>query len=89
MTVVKIIYAEDAVDDIEYWKRHAPQKYNKIRSLIKNIQQTPFSGLGKPEPLQYLYAGLWSRRIDKEHRLVYGIENKVIKIYQCRFHYSK
>ncbi|MCA2653857.1 Txe/YoeB family addiction module toxin [Microcystis sp. M061S2] len=43
----------------------------KIVSLIKDVQREPFSGLGKPEALKHELSGLWSRRITKEHRLVY------------------
>lgn len=61
----------------------------KINELIKDIQRTPFKGKGKPEPLKYDLAGFWSRRIDREHRLVYRYENKEVLIYSCRYHYDK
>jgi toxin YoeB len=61
----------------------------KINDLIKDIQRTPYAGLGKPEPLKYDLAGFWSRRIDREHRLVYQVIDKEILIYSCRYHYDK
>ena len=60
----------------------------KINELIKDIQRTPFEGRGKPEPLKYDLAGFWSRRINREHRLVYQVVNNTILIYSCRFHYD-
>ena len=56
---------------------------------MKDIQRTPFEGKGKPEPLKYDLAGYWSRRIDREHRLVYQVSGNDILIYSCRYHYDK
>jgi toxin YoeB len=61
----------------------------KINDLIKDIKRTPFTGKGKPEPLKYDLAGLWSRRIDREHRLVYKVQNNDLFIYACKYHYDK
>ena len=60
----------------------------KINELIKAIKTNPFDGIGKPEPLKYDFAGFWSRRIDREHRLVYQIQDKNLLIYSCRYHYD-
>jgi toxin YoeB len=57
--------------------------------LIKEIQRNPFEGKGKPEPLKYDLAGYWSRRIDREHRLVYQADDNEVRIYACRYHYDK
>ena len=59
----------------------------RINMLIKDIKRNPFEGIGDPEPLKYNWSGFWSRRITKEHRLVYAVENDSILIAQCRFHY--
>ena len=59
----------------------------RINNLIKDIKRNPYSGLGDPEPLKYNWSGFWSRRITKEHRLVYTAEKDTILIAQCRFHY--
>jgi len=61
----------------------------KINELIKDIQRNPHSGIGKPEPLKYDLAGLWSRRIDREHRLVYAVSNNELLIYSCKYHYDR
>jgi len=60
----------------------------KITDLIEDIIQHPYEGLGKPEALKYELAGKWSRRIDKENRLVYAIDGEKLKIYSLRGHYE-
>jgi toxin YoeB len=57
-------------------------------SLIKDIQREPFSGIGKPEPLKYELQGYWSRRITDEHRLVYKVEENLLIIISCKYHYD-
>jgi toxin YoeB len=69
-------------------KKKTKKILRKINELIKVIQRTPFEGNGKPEPLKYDLAGLWSRRIDREQRLVYKVESNKLFIYSCRFHYD-
>lgn len=64
-----------------------PKATQKINDLIKDIKRHPFTGIGKPEPLRYSDLNAWSRRIDREHRLVYVIKDDVIIIQQARFHY--
>jgi toxin YoeB len=61
--------------------------YNRLKDIIRNIAISPYEGVGKPEPLKYSLSGKWSRRLTKEHRLVYELKDKEIIIYQCRFHY--
>jgi toxin YoeB len=84
---MKIIFSPDALEEYGYFKRHIPQIAGKIRQLIEDIMQTPHSGLGKPEPLKYGLAGYWSRRINREHRLVYKVEDDTIYVASCRYHY--
>jgi toxin YoeB len=60
---------------------------NRINNLIKDIKRSPFNGLGDPEPLKHNWSGYWSRRIDREHRLIYMVENEQLFIAQCRYHY--
>ncbi len=65
-----------------------PEILRKINELIKDIQRTPFKGKGKPEPSKYDLAGFWSRRIDREHRLVYKVKGNEILIFRYEFHYD-
>jgi toxin YoeB len=74
-------------DDYLYWQQTDRAMLRKINQLIRDIQREPFTGLGKPEPLQYGFSGAWSRRITDEHRLVYAIAEDTVDILQCRFHY--
>ena len=54
-----------------------------------NEEENEYIGIGKPEPLKYGFSGYWSRRIDKYNRIVYKIENNILKIAQCGLHYNK
>jgi toxin YoeB len=84
----RIQLTHHAVADYRYWEKHDKKILKRIRALIENIAQTPFSGLGKPEPLKENLAGLWSRRIDQKHRLVYEVLHDQIIIQALRFHYN-
>jgi toxin YoeB len=83
-----IKFSENAWKDYLYWQKMDKKVLKKINELVKDISRTPFEGIGKPEALKYDLAGLWSRRIDLEHRLVYKIEDDELLIYSCRFHYD-
>ena len=84
---MQIIFSKNAWEDYISWLDTDKKMLKKINELIKEIQRTPFEGKGKPEPLKYDLAGFWSRRIDREHRLVYQFEANKILIYSCRYHY--
>ena len=86
---MKIIFSKNAWEDYTSWFTQDRKMLRKINDLIKDIQRTPFSGKGKPEPLKYDLAGLWSKRIDREHRLVYKVQDKELFIYACKYHYDK
>jgi len=76
------------LEDLYYWKKVNDRTIqDKISQLVDAIKQDPFKGIGKPEPLRHSLTGCWSRRITKEHRLVYRIENDKIMIIALRFHY--
>ena len=83
-----IKFAENAWADYLYWQKIDKKILRKINILIKHITRTPFDGIGKPEALKYDLAGLWSRRIDLGHRLVYKVESEELLIYCCRYHYD-
>ena len=86
---MRIAFTENAWKDYDSWLTEDRKMLKKINELVKDIRQTPFVGKGKPEPLKYDLAGFWSRRIDREHRLVYRVEKGEILIYSCRYHYEK
>lgn len=86
---MRIIFSRNSWEDYTSWQSEDKKILKKINELIKDIHRTPYKGLGKPEPLKYDLAGLWSRRIDREHRLVYQVNENNILIYSCRYHYDK
>jgi len=74
-------------EDLSWWVEQDRKKALRIIKLIKDVQRDPFTGTGKPEPLKHGLSGCWSRRIDKEHRLVYQVKEDKIRILACRYHY--
>lgn len=80
-------WAETAWEDYLYWQRTDKKTLTRINNLIKDIKRNSFIGLGNPEPLKHNWSGYWSRRIDREHRLIYTVTDNSIIIAQCRYHY--
>lgn len=85
----KYSFTEHAWNDYLSWQETDPKKVEEINSLLEECSRNPFTGTGKPKPLKGDLTGYWSRRIDKEHRLVYLPEDGRIYIMQCRLHYKK
>lgn len=85
---MKIFFSKNAWEDYASWQTEDKKMLKKINSLIKDIQRTPLDGIGKPEALKFDLKGYWSRRIDREHRLVYQANEHEVLIYSCRFHYD-
>ena len=83
-----IVFAPEALSDLNEWKETNQKIANRIVVLITAIHENPFSGIGKPEPLKHGLKGKWSRRITLEHRLVYEVTDEVIKIISCKYHYN-
>jgi toxin YoeB len=84
---MRLIFSEAAWEDYLYWQQTDKQMLKRINLLIREIQRTPFEGIGKPEPLRHTLAGYWSRRINDEHRIVYKCEGDDLWIAQLRHHY--
>lgn len=84
---MNISFTPESWDDYLYWQKNDKKNLRRINELIKEIKRNPFEGIGKPEPLKYQLQGCWSRRIDQEHRIVYEVEDGLIRIISCRFHY--
>jgi len=87
--MMRIIFSKNSWEDYISWQTEDTKNLRKINALIKEIQRTPYAGSGKPEPLKYDLAGFWSRRIDREHRLVYQVNGDEIFIYSCGYHSDK
>ena len=84
---MKIIWSDKALKQYYFWEKNDQNKATKIKKLIIDIKQHPFDGIGKPEILKKNLSGYWSRRINQEHRLVYKVEDSVMTIISCRYHY--
>lgn len=83
-----IEFSDEAKMDIIYFQKTGNKPIvSKIKKLIVSIQEDPFSGIGKPEPLRHNLAGLWSRRINSEHRLIYEVSEESISILSLKGHY--
>jgi len=85
---MKYIFVDESWEDYLYRQKNDRKLLKKINEMLKDISRTPFSGIGKPEPLKYKYKGFWSRRIDSEHRLIYKVKGDEIQIAKCRHHYD-
>ena len=83
-----IKFSDHAWEDYLFWQKTDRAVLRRINTLLRDIQRSPFEGIGKPEPLKHNLAGFWSRRIDDEHRLVYSIEDGTVLVAQCRYHYQ-
>ena len=85
---MEVIFLPDAEDDLNFWVISGNKFIlKKIAQLIEDLKIHPYSGLGKPEPLKHNLAGAWSRRINKEHRLVYEVTEDKILILSAKGHY--
>jgi len=82
-----LTFSDDAWEDYLYWQRTDPKTLKRINTLIKEIQRTPYEGIGKPESLKHGFSGYWSRRINEEHRLIYKVESDSELVAQLRYHY--
>ncbi|WP_062065239.1 Txe/YoeB family addiction module toxin [Cellvibrio sp. OA-2007] len=82
-----LAWADNAWEDYLYWQQTNSKTLKRINTLIKEIQTQPFIGIGDPEPLKHHWSDYWSRRIDREHRLVYRVEKEMIFVVQCCYHH--
>ncbi len=86
---MEIIYSNQALEDLKYWKKSGNKLVQKkITSLISAILENPTEGIGSPEPLKHNLSGFYSRRINKEHRLIYRITENIIRIETLKGHYT-
>ena len=88
---MKLILTPTTKEHWEFWKRTNPKIVSRIKLLLADIVEHPYTGRGKPEPLRYELAGKWSRRINSVHRLVYSVTDDAIIVYvfSMRYHYTK
>ena len=81
------VFQPEFIEDLRYWVRQDRPTALRALELVEAIIRDPFRGIGKPEPLKYLAPDTWSRRLTREHRVVYLVGNDRIDFLQCRYHY--
>jgi len=81
------VFQPEFRQDLRYWVETDRKIALRAFELIECILHDPFTGIGKPEPLKYILAGCWSRRLTQEHRLVYRVSERRIDFLQARYHY--
>jgi toxin-antitoxin system, toxin component, Txe/YoeB family len=81
------IWFEKAWEDYLYWQSQDKKTLKRINQLVRDVERSPFEGIGKPEALVGNLNGFWSRRIDDKNRLIYRIKGEFIEILSCREHY--
>jgi len=74
-------------EDLRSWVETDRRVSLRVFDLMEATLREPFTGIGKPEPLKYIFAGCWSRRITQEHRLVYRVAGNCVYFLQARYHY--
>ena len=84
-----LLWEDRAWNDYLFWQTQDKKTLKRINLLIKDIQRSPFEGIGKPEPLRENLSGWWSRRIDEKNRIVYFEKDTVVYIVSCRGHYEE
>lgn len=86
---MRLLWDDRAWEEYLAWQSEDKKTLKRINALIKDIQRTPFTGIGKPEPLRENLSGWWSRRIDDANRIVYKSEGDVVVIASCKMHYDE
>ena len=88
---MKLIFTPIAQEHWVFWKKTNPKIAKRIKLLLADIMEHPYTGIGKPEPLKYELAGKWSRRINSVHRLVYSVtdDTVIVYVFSMKYHYTK
>ena len=81
------VFSPDFVEDLRHWVKTNRKIALRTIDLVEAVMRDPFTGVGKPEPLKYVAAGTWSRRLTEEHRFVYLVSEERVEFLQARYHY--
>jgi toxin YoeB len=81
------VFQPEFIEDLTWWVQYDRKTALRALTLVRAILRDPFTGIGKPEPLRFLPSGTWSRRLTREHRLVYLVRDERIDFLQARYHY--
>ena len=83
----KLEFDLQAIEDLRWWVRLDCRITERILRMAEETLSDPFGGIGKPEPLKHELKGMWSKRIDEQHRMIYQVSDEKIRILSCRGHY--
>ena len=86
---MKVVFSARGWDDYLWWQQQDRKLLKRINQLIQDVMRNGNEGIGKPESLKHGFQGYWSRRINDEHRLVYKVVEKEVRIAACRYHYER
>jgi toxin YoeB len=81
------VFQPEFLQDVRFWVKTERVAAIRVLDLVDAVMRDPFEGPGKPEPLRYVLAGCWSRRVTQEHRLVYRVSDEALDFLQARYHY--
>ncbi len=81
------VFQPEFREDLRFWVKTERAIASRVLDLVEAVMRDPLQGPGKPEPLRYVLAGCWSRRITQEHRLVYRVTEEAVDFLQARYHY--
>ncbi len=81
------VFQKEFLEDLRYWVKTERKIALRCLDLVEAVLRDPFEGMGKPQPLKYLGADMWSRRVTQEHRLVYLVRHDRVDFLQARYHY--
>jgi toxin YoeB len=84
----RAVFQPEFIEDLEYWVGTDRKVALRLIKMVREILRDPFEGIGKPEPLKYEFSGAWSRRLNKEHRIVYLVSDDQIDFLKARYHYE-
>ena len=82
-----MVFQREFREDLRYWIKVDRKAALRVLELVDAVMKDPFAGIGRPEPLKFVLAGCWSRRVTQEHRLVYRVSEDRIDFLQARYHY--
>jgi len=85
---VIVKFTRKADIDLDYFKKSGnKQIIKKVKELLESISNDPANGIGQPEPLKHDLSGTWSRRINREHRLIYEVVDEIVYVLSLKGHY--
>jgi len=85
---MSLLWTDEAWKDYLYWQSQDRKTLKRANQIVRDIQRSPYEGIGKPEPLKGDLSGWWSRRIDDTNRVVYRLKGDFTEIAQCRGNYG-